>query len=69
VIYNLDSIEFDVYLEFNLIEARVAAILTPHLMRHAPCGFLGGFSGSSAVIKAGKNDCVMDRLLEQVSIR
>ena len=36
VIYNLDSISFDVYLESNLIEARAAAILTPHLMRHAP---------------------------------
>jgi hypothetical protein len=49
-----------------LIEARAAAILTPHLMRHAPSVFLGVFSVSSPVIKAGKNDCVMDKLLEQV---
>jgi len=49
-----------------LIEARAAAILTPHLMRHAPAVFLGAFSAPSVVIKAGENDWVMDKLLEQV---
>src|SRR6202035_1463057 len=43
VIYNLDSNHLDVYCESNLIEARAAAILTPHLMRHAPAVFLGLF--------------------------
>jgi len=66
VIHNLDSSSGGVYLECNLIEARAAAILTPHLMRHAPAVFLGAFSAPSVVIKAGENDWVMDKLLEQV---
>jgi hypothetical protein len=68
VICNLDSTRFDVYLDFNLIEARAAAILTPHLMRHAPAVFLDPFPVPLhiLVIKAGKNDWVIDKLLEQV---
>jgi len=65
---NLDGNGFGVYFEFNLIEARAAAILTPHLMRHAPAVFLELFPVSShmRVIKAGKNDRVIDKLFEQV---
>jgi hypothetical protein len=65
VIYDLDSISCDVYLESNLIEARAAAILTPHLMRHAPAVFWGVFSVSShmLVVKSGQNNRVMDKLL------
>jgi hypothetical protein len=37
---DLDSISLEVYVELNLIEARAAAILTPHPMRHAPAAFL-----------------------------
>jgi hypothetical protein len=44
VMSNLDSISRGVYVELNLIEARAAAILTPHLTRHAPALFLGVFS-------------------------
>lgn len=66
VIYNLDSRGFDDYLRFNLIEARAAAILTPHLMRHAPAVFLECFSVLShmPVIESGQNNCVIDKLLE-----
>lgn len=65
MIYNLDSNELGVYLEFNLIEARAAAILTPHLMRHAPAVFLGRFPVSSHIfmIHNGQNDCVLDKLV------
>jgi hypothetical protein len=64
---NLDSAAGEVYLGTNLIEARAAAILTPHLMRHAPAVFLGAFPVSSRVlvIKAGENGWVMTTLLEQ----
>ncbi len=44
MIYNLDAMSCEVYFEFNLIEARAAAILTPHLMRHAPCGVFGSIT-------------------------
>jgi hypothetical protein len=40
---DLDPGSGQVYLEGNLIEARAAAILTPHLMWHAPALFLGLF--------------------------
>jgi len=43
VICNLDCVSHGVYVEFNLIEARAAAILTPHLMRHAPAVFMEPF--------------------------
>jgi hypothetical protein len=65
VIYDLDSISCDVYLESNLIEARAAAILTPHLMRHAPAVFLESFpvSPQMLVVKSGQNEWVMGKLL------
>ena len=44
MIYNLDGVSCEVYFEFNLIEARAAAILTPHLMRHAPAVFSASFT-------------------------
>jgi hypothetical protein len=68
VIYNLDSNQRDVYGESNLIEARAAAILTPHLMRHAPAVFLKSFPVSSHIfmIRSGQNNCVLDTLREQV---
>ena len=50
VICNLDSISLEAYVELNLIEARAAAILTPHLTRHAPAVFLEPFPVSSYVI-------------------
>ena len=77
MISNLDSTSHGVYVELNLIEARAAAILTPHLMRHAPAVFLEPFqfpprcSWSIRMIRVGKNDGVLnkllaDKLLEQV---
>jgi len=63
VIYNLDADPIEVYLEFNLIEARAAAILTPHLMRHAPSVFWSHFLCG---LYAGKNNCPMDKLLAQL---
>jgi hypothetical protein len=64
VIYNLDSNRSEVYRESNLIEARAAAILTPHLMRHAPAVFLESFPVSShmLMIQGGQNNCVLDKL-------
>jgi hypothetical protein len=52
----LDSISLEVYLELNLIEARAAAILTPHPMRHAPAVFLELFSVSSHVLVIRSDD-------------
>ena len=76
VICNLDSISLEVYVEFNLIEARAAAILTPHLMRHAPAVFLDAFPVSSHVIHfvilmigAGKNGWVLNKLFEDRLLR
>jgi hypothetical protein len=46
----------EVYLELNLIEARAAAILTPHPMRHAPAVFLELFSVSSHVLVIHSDD-------------
>jgi hypothetical protein len=68
VIYNLDSNQRDVYGESNLIEARAAAILTPHLMRHAPAVFLESFPVSSHIfmIRSGQNNWAMDKLREHV---
>jgi len=65
VIYNLDSVSFDDYLECNLIEARAAAILTPHLMRHAPAVFLESFPVPSHMLvsESGQNNSVIDKLL------
>ena len=65
MIYNLDSNQRDVYGESNLIEARAAAILTPHLMRHAPAVFLESFPVSSHIfmIQSGQNGCVLDKLV------
>jgi len=65
VIYNLDSNQRDVYGESNLIEARAAAILTPHLMRHAPAVFVASFPVSShmLMLRAGQNDYAMDKLV------
>ena len=64
MIYNLDSNQRDVYGESNLIEARAAAILTPHLMRHAPAVFLESFPVSSHIfmIQGGQNNRAMDKL-------
>jgi hypothetical protein len=53
---DLDSISLEVYLELNLIEARAAAILTPHPMRHAPAVFLELFSVSSHVLVIHSDD-------------
>jgi hypothetical protein len=53
---DLDSISLEVYLELNLIEARAAAILTPHAMRHAPAVFLELFSVSSHVLVIHSDD-------------
>jgi hypothetical protein len=66
VIYNLDSNRHEVYRESNLIEARAAAILTPHLMRHAPAVFLKSFPVSSHIfmIRSGQNGWAMDKLRE-----
>ncbi len=65
MIYNLDSNRREVYGESNLIEARAAAILTPHLMRHAPAVFLESFPVSShmLMIQGGQNDRVLDKLV------
>jgi len=48
-----------------LIEARAAAILTPHLMRHAPAVFLESFPVPSHMVvsESGQNNCVIDKLL------
>jgi hypothetical protein len=69
--YNLDASSLKVYVEFNLIEARAAAILTPHLVRHAPVVFFEHFPVPSLRPCdpflndwAGKNDWVADKLLE-----
>jgi hypothetical protein len=66
VINNLDSNRREVYGESNLIEARAAAILTPHLMRHAPAVFLESFPVSSHtfMIQGGQNNWAMDTLRE-----
>src|ERR1017187_4713102 len=68
VIYNLDSNRHEVYRESNLIEARAAAILTPHLMRHTPAVFLKSFPVSSHIlmIRSGQNGWAMDKLREHV---
>ena len=68
VIYNLDSNPTGVYCESNLIEARAAAILTPHNAARA-CGiFRASFPVSSHMfmIQSSQNDCVMDKLREHV---
>ena len=66
MIYNLDGPWCEVYFELNLIEARAAAILTPHLMRHAPAVFLGAlrlcFLLHIDAMKAGKHDRGIDKL-------
>jgi len=48
-----------------LIEARAAAILTPHLMRHAPAVFWEPFPvlSQSLWIKIGQNNFMLDKLL------
>ncbi|HEV8046784.1 MAG TPA: hypothetical protein VGP35_03590 [Terriglobales bacterium] len=68
MIYNLDSNPTDVYCESNLIEARAAAILTPHNAARA-CGIFGllfPVSSHMFMIQNGKNGCVMDKLREYV---
>jgi hypothetical protein len=60
---NLDWFAGEVYLGTNLIEARAAAILTPHLLRHAPVVFLGLFLPCHIpAMKAGKDDWGIDTL-------
>ena len=58
---NLDSNSPGVYLQLNLIEARAAAILTPHLMRHAPAVFWS-LSGSLMFVIHSYDQCWQERL-------
>jgi hypothetical protein len=63
VMPKLDSKRFSIYRGANLIEARAAAILTPHLPRHALAVGLGFLVSP---IKAGKDGCPMGKLPGQV---
>jgi hypothetical protein len=72
---DLDSISLEVYVELDLIEARAAAILTPHPIRHAPAVFLERFSVSSHVLVIHSDDqgwqerLVLNKLFEDKLLR